>query len=448
MCGESVNLDLVIKKELEEAAQHAAYRIHPQWSLSADDLRSLHQGNGWLSSSALTANPEFGLYPVARLEGLVRSRFANYITNDYLGTTAAKFMSEASNVSVEDFTRILVRATALLGVDQVAAILSDWFVDRPIGYKTNVIVRGIDVSSPLKLAGAVELSNVDCDTYGMFPQLPSDIVRLFGDIERRSLIGTTRIAMNRLLECRSPLFKPESRKAASNSPLDEFDQLNEWSRLEAVCQAFSLVANASVVPIVRWHDYGDLMAFNTGKLSFGTVPYRYPSDWHPLNPTVGLSESEARSAWNLVDRLDMLATIPLGLYQPTQRWMNSKRTNRPLEDRLIELRIALEALFLDGNDSGELSYRLALRAALRLGPDQQQRLEYFDRIRRFYNLASRAVHGGFVKDGDKSEDLLVRAQDICRREILRRLREGKSPDWNDIVFGEPEGLETDAGSIH
>lgn len=426
-------MDQIFKKEFEEATQRAIYRIHPRVSLSADDLRGIHQGR--LSSSALTAIPEFAPSSVTRLEGLVRSRFAKYSTNDYLGITAAQLMSEASSVSVEDFTRILVRATALLGIDQVAAILSDWFVDRPIGYRTNIIVRGIDVPSPLKLTDTVELSNVDYDTYGWFPQLPSDIVRLFGDTERSSLIGTTRIVMNRYLEDRIPLFKPESKEAVSSLAIDDF--INESFKSEVVCQAFSLTANSSIVPVVQWHDYGNLMVFNTGKLSLSTFPYRHPYEWYPLNPTVALSESEARNAWSLVSKLDIFNTVSLGLHQPIQRWVNSKRTNRPLEDRLIELRIAIESLFLDDNDnSGELSYRLALRAALRLGSDRQQRLDYFDLIKKFYGRASRAVHGGLVKDRDKSEDLLKKAQEMCRVEILNRLVEGEPPHWDDIIFGE------------
>jgi hypothetical protein len=68
------------------------------------------------------------------------------------------------------------------------------------------------------------------------------------------------------------------------------------------------------------------------------------------------------------------------------------------EDKLIDLVIAAEALFLTdtgrSEDRGELTYRLALRAALFIDDSPHRRAQIREFFRRIYRARSAVVHGG------------------------------------------------------
>ncbi len=74
------------------------------------------------------------------------------------------------------------------------------------------------------------------------------------------------------------------------------------------------------------------------------------------------------------------------------------------EDKLVDLMICCEALFLNDLWQGELSYRLALRAAIFLGKDPASRMKVFDFMKGIYDVRSKIVHGAKPKKFPKNED--------------------------------------------
>ncbi len=70
---------------------------------------------------------------------------------------------------------------------------------------------------------------------------------------------------------------------------------------------------------------------------------------------------------------------------------SSSYERRELVDRLIDLVIALEALF-SGSDPGNVTFKIAVRSACWLKPPGQERLTMFQAIKKSYNLRSNAVH--------------------------------------------------------
>lgn len=65
-----------------------------------------------------------------------------------------------------------------------------------------------------------------------------------------------------------------------------------------------------------------------------------------------------------------------------------------LVDKMIDLMVAAEALFLsDKNSTGELRYRLSLRAALFLASDEQPQKTIFEWMGKAYDLRSAVAHG-------------------------------------------------------
>jgi hypothetical protein len=67
------------------------------------------------------------------------------------------------------------------------------------------------------------------------------------------------------------------------------------------------------------------------------------------------------------------------------------------EDRLVDLLIAAESLFL-ADAGGELSYRLSMRFAFFVDGSDYSRRELFEHMRKAYTLRSSIVHGGNADD--------------------------------------------------
>jgi hypothetical protein len=81
------------------------------------------------------------------------------------------------------------------------------------------------------------------------------------------------------------------------------------------------------------------------------------------------------------------------------------------EDRIIDLLIAAEALFLPkSGGQGELKYRLKLHAAMFLGNDSHTKKQIFDDMSFAYDLRSKIVHGSsdldkFIKKIENRENI-------------------------------------------
>jgi hypothetical protein len=107
-------------------------------------------------------------------------------------------------------------------------------------------------------------------------------------------------------------------------------------------------------------------------------------------------------------------------------------------DMAMDTSIALEALLADG--SGENTFKVALRAALLLGGDVDQRLQNRATVAGAYVLRSAVVHNGksgntvkLAKFGEKdSLDVAANAITICAAVIRHLLETGDAPDWYTI----------------
>ena len=125
--------------------------------------------------------------------------------------------------------------------------------------------------------------------------------------------------------------------------------------------------------------------------------------------------------------------MPRSVHIAFEYWLKSKARRIDLADRLVFLRTALEALFLDDGNRAELTFRLATNGAWYTGRNSAERRQRFDTLRNVYAAASGAVHSGRVKK--TGEKLLSDGHEICRLAILKRLCSGRVPVWKDIVFG-------------
>lgn len=179
--------------------------------------------------------------------------------------------------------------------------------------------------------------------------------------------------------------------------------------------------------------------------------------------TLNTSENFANSLvwlWDLLSNPHVLSQA--NLMVATKRFSYAhERTDR--EDKIIDLLIAAEALFLSttGNQS-ELKYRLRLHAALFVGSDQATRKQIFDDMGLAYDLRSSIVHGSVPDSkigkiekrevgrfGDKYKllEFTERIQEYIRFSIVRMVRraaEGSGAiDWESMVLGDDSELKRD-----
>ena len=115
------------------------------------------------------------------------------------------------------------------------------------------------------------------------------------------------------------------------------------------------------------------------------------------------------------------------------------------DDQIIDLMIAAESLFLsDMGDKGELSYRLALRAAKFVESSRYKPREVFDLMRVAYGIRSKLVHGGslnIIKLPNNPDaglgELVTEMKEILRLAISKALSDsqvGQEGYWEDSFF--------------
>ena len=215
----------------------------------------------------------------------------------------------------------------------------------------------------------------------------------------------------------------------------DFDAVKSFRKL--LCQALSLSCNSPVqVAGSGWYlPYDQFFDQNLG----GTMGYS-PG---PFGNYTQVGESEIEEANSLNGRLTKLNTGTLEKLQiPINRWIKSK-TIQTYEDKIIDLAIALESLYLPKDNIDQLAFQLSLRASWHLGKNKEDRKKLIDEFKAIYTLRSKAVHNGVIPQRVKirkgesvpTSEFIPRAQDLCRRSIMKILEDGEFPDWNNLILG-------------
>lgn len=153
---------------------------------------------------------------------------------------------------------------------------------------------------------------------------------------------------------------------ADGEPLERSQARQRWRAVNAdlsgapfsfdrFCEAMALSLDGFVDWIVEWDDLGDLDAFS---LSPPNSPRSKPAS---DSPSAVIARINVEASISLDAKRQSVKHVDLAL----ARWLKSKR-RASVEDRLIELRIALEALYMR-NAQGEIRFRTATNGAWHLG---------------------------------------------------------------------------------
>ena len=346
---------------------------------------------------------------------------------------------------VGEFTRVLVRAAAIMGVKTATRLLVDWKGGEPVQLHMCTVLSGFPLDASVSPHPDLRIVPLPLTTAEL-PRLP-----MRRDVAPMDYLGRSLLTLR--MSAGPALFRPDPDAREGSARSKSVERLSP----DLACKALSLQANGFVSASFFWHEYPDAAPFGVASTSTwgpsgddrlkpmnsrsssrdlrtGEVTITPAEDAQPL----GLDEGD------LVPIIEALRLSDRKLRIAVDRWCRSRRPEARLEDRYIDLRVALEALYLqdfDGGRSQEMGFRLALFGAWYLAEDFEERRSIRKTLHDAYSMASRAVHGSEVlkkSRGDRHGEALAklaRAQDLCRRGILKLLREGPPRNWGDLVLG-------------
>lgn len=167
---------------------------------------------------------------------------------------------------------------------------------------------------------------------------------------------------------------------------------------------------------------------------FGPAAWEYHS-FHVVPELSTLSEADIKNAIALLTNLYRLderernhIRLPLGKLHDFYSCNN-------ISEAAVLLRTSLESIFLD-NDSGELSHRLSIRAALLTGGSIDERLATYRMIKKAYEHGSAAVHRGKISSKKPGDVVLVleKAAAVAKHAIKIYLS-NPFDDWLTLELG-------------
>ena len=209
--------------------------------------------------------------------------------------------------------------------------------------------------------------------------------------------------------------------------------------------ALSIIANYAVKPLFQWQYIGEDELYKVGdllyrKLMRSRIMLDHGSGIHVINET---DIAKAKCLYELLTNPS--SNIGEKLQISINRWIKSK-TSQTAVNKIIDLGIALEALFLSEGTKEQLTFQFRLRASWYLGKDKEHRKRLMDEFKAIYDWRSTVVHTGKLpKKGsgkkkkpytpEEVREFIRNAQDLCRDSILKILEDGEFPDWNNLILG-------------
>ena len=360
-------------------------------------------------------------------------------SNDNSGLLRSVFVSQVGDVAYA-----LVKGAAVLGAECVTKLMADWLEGKPLKYGSYAVIGGIFIDRHLEPLDGVCI----CPLPRSSTKLPGNLPRV-GSLAKGDYIGRTVASLSTFV---NPVFlHPDEVDGKNGIEIAAASGLG----FPQLCKALSLVVDSHVESGFFWNDYLDLSAFSLSSSqsiwSYSSSGYSsslptltfHRTDFETDEETVTLPE-ESISKIDAVELRDIIKAVAevssKKLNLAIERWSRSKRSAASLEDSFIDLRIALEALYLrdfTNENSQEMRFRLPLFGAWFLGTDFQERKRIRKTLRDAYDRASGVVHGGDLEFNDSNRELLSDAQDLCRRGILKQIKTGmlSSDQWGDLVLG-------------
>ena len=366
-------------------------------------------------------------------EGCVAHALGSLISHYYKWSQVPAYAPEKSfsvSAATDLWSYLLVDA-CLTTPRRTANKVLRWVRGAPLAFETRVLLGRLNAASSFALASGLAVE-----------RLPRRNDRLEGWFLTGSGVALSDYLDRTMLRipCRiSPVLSKPNRitKQLDGTPTQSWESTatieSSWplplGDIHGLGRALSLVCDVAVEMSHIWLDYSEHAHFGErlNRSSHGVGSRELPPR---TNTDPALTADDLKEAFRLQPQL---RNMPRSVRTAFAYWLKSKARSTALADRLVFIRTALEALFLDDGNRAELTFRLATNGAWYTGRNPAERRQRFDILKKVYAAASGAVHSGRVKK--PAEKLLTEGQDICRLAILKRLRSRRDPVWEDIIFG-------------
>ena len=411
---------------LQKLLPHTTFNCGRLGVLPYADFRNVYRAaTGWDTLDVEGAKPNVPEGQLTELTDVLRALLRKYIVDDQFGNRLVHVFGGIPVLGVDKFTLDLVRAAAVLGPDRATQWLYKWANGEPVSYQLCAALSGLTVDQPLEMEGGICFRTLPNSFADDGVHLPFRSTFQVGQLK---MLGALKVA----IDCKAgpSLCRPEE---IEHSPPQRAWDYGPFplDPLATLCEVMSLVFNCHVSPIIQWPDFSEEVR------AFGLV---LGSSWSANAQDAFSPASNERILEEHLKDIRILLVTRLaseggrqGLDLAIRRWMGSK-DRKNYADQFIDLRIALEALYLPGTDS-ELGFRLSTRGAWHLGASYEERNKYQKILRDAYDRGSKAVHASVVEFSEENRKLLADAQDLCRKGILKRLDEDEEPNWNELILG-------------
>ncbi len=383
----------------------------------------------------------------SKLLDLIREEFDQFIHEDRIRSVCLFIGGgPTGGYSLDCLLEQLLKIAIVHGIERAISDFDRCTENRHAPFQHIALLEGIRVEAEIQVFEGVRLVPLPTSGSELSNYLPDTV---FFNMPAYSLLGKTLLIIDAFM---SPIFhKPLHNQFHEDdfpfqigvtgwkSPKFEIGDFHK-----KFCQALSFVCNSAVQISLEWRFLAKDLLFNWSTLgTSGFTCYNNNIDRFGRLATIGEGQiDEAKSRYEILD--NFASDVATKLQIPIDRWIKSK-TNQNTVDKVIDLGIAFEALYLsETNYNREIRFRFSLHAAWHLEKCKGKRKALMKKFKTIYDKRSEAVHTGklpkAVKIGKGQfvsiSEFITEAQDLCRKSIMKILEDGKFPDWNDLILGE------------
>lgn len=424
---------------LQQALDSTVVRERHQGSrISIGEYRSI-VASGWLSfdPDPFRAYQARVFRPVIqdsaiqeRLLNLIRDALRQYIHNDTLQSAIIVTGGLMDGFHIDHLVSHLMSMTLAQGSEYAAQSFYECVQKASVDMQFITLIDGVKVMNTIEVGDGIRLVSVPNNPR----DFPSCMINPALGYDYTVYFGKTLIIVDEVV---SPVFaNPDQISPGSPLPFKRSSASTDHPDFVPAefCEALSMSVNHIVQHVAWWTYYRPDEAYAVETI--GRSPAYIESMLHRTRDCCEVTSADIQEAMDVYEtRRSLNDNVARRLRVPIDRWIKSKMDDDPV-DAFINLGIALESLYLgQKGDTGELTYRLSLRAAWHLGNDAQERHSLRREFAKIYDLRSRAVHTGVLREKDNSPELIARARNLCLESIMKIIRNGKFPDWDQLVMG-------------
>ena len=350
----------------------------------------------------------------------------------------------------------LLRITLAFGIGKAVSEFNRCFTENTESIQYYMMIRGIEVEHEIQIFDGIRLiplPNGQPLLQDFLRTMPEELVRQQHNAIHNNYIRGDTLAI--IDFAYSPIFY------ASESPPTgilrqlsfikvgdkELNGYDESTFLKGFLLALSSTLGADMQIYRAWEFYDPFKLANLQAIN----STGYGTHFFPKSKTFAVRDVDEFEM-----TFDMLCANNTNTHENINRAINrlleSKKRKSPV-DKMIDLRIALEALYLPDQTSMEMSFRLSNRAAWHLGKDIEDRKKLQKFFKTIYRVSSSSVHSENFNDREikrKTKDIfntegldgtefIAKSQELCQDAIQKFLESEEIPksaeDWSDLTLG-------------